>query len=94
MDLVEDIQAKGCEVMVHRFSRGLNREQGRYLEALALRSTRLGGRLVNLKEEKPGKIISDSIELQMAMGAQVLWEGSRTFGRQSSQVKIFSEFIQ
>ena len=63
-------------------------------QRMALRSTRLGGRLVNLKEEKPGKIISDSIEVQMAMGAQVLWEGSRTFGRQSSQVKIFSELIQ
>ena len=93
MDRIEEIKAKGFEVIVHRFSRGLNRKQGQYLEALALRSTRLGGRLVNLKEEKPGKIISDSIELQMAMGAQVLWEGSRTFGRQSSQVKIFSDFI-
>ena len=87
MDLVEDIQAKGCEVMVHRFSRGLNREQGRYLEALALRSTRLGGRLVNLKEERPKGSTQDSIEQQMLMGALVLWEGSRTFGRQSSQVE-------
>ena len=94
MDRIEEIKAKGFEVIVHRFSRGLNRKQGQYLEALALRSTRLGGRLVNLKEEKPGKIISDSIELQMAMGAQVLWEGSRTFGRQSSQVKILSELMQ
>ena len=46
MDKVEEIEAKGFEVMVQRFSTGLNKEQGRYLEALALRSTRLGGRLV------------------------------------------------
>lgn len=86
MDKVEEIEAKGFEVMVQRFSTGLNKEQGRYLEALALRSTRLGGRLVNLKEEHPKGSSLDSIEQYMLMGALVLWEGSRTFGRQSSQV--------
>ena len=91
MDLVEEIQAKGCEVIVHRFSRGLNKEQGRYLEALALKSTRLGGRLVNLKEERPKESSQVSIEQQMLMGALVLWEGSRTFGRQPSQVRKYSE---
>ena len=39
---------------VHKFAMGISKDQARYLEALALRATRLGGNLANLKEEKVG----------------------------------------
>ena len=41
---------------VHKFAMGISKDQARYLEALALRATRLGGNLANLKEEKVGSI--------------------------------------
>ena len=56
--------------------------QGRYLEALALRATRLTGNITNLKEEKPKSEIKVSLLGQQLMGTQVLWEASRTFGQQ------------
>ena len=40
---------------VHKFAMGISKDQARYLEALALRATRLGGNLANLKEEKVGR---------------------------------------
>ena len=42
-------------VQVHKFAMGISKDQARYLEALALRATRLGGNLANLKEEKVGR---------------------------------------
>ena len=42
------------QLQVHKFAMGISKDQARYLEALALRATRLGGNLANLKEEKVG----------------------------------------
>ena len=95
MDRIEDIQEAGREVYIHRFSRGLNRDQGRYLEALALRATRLGGHLTNLKEERPrGGDPGAPAALHQLMGTQVLWEASRTFGQQGEDIVRSGAFLQ
>ena len=51
-DRIEAVQRRGGAVEVHKFAMGISKDQARYLEALALRATRLGGNVTNLKEEK------------------------------------------
>ena len=51
-DKIEAVQRRGGTVEVHKFAMGISKDQARYLEALALRATRLGGNVTNLKEEK------------------------------------------
>ena len=51
-DRIEAVQRRGGRVEVHKFAMGISKDQARYLEALALRATRLGGNVTNLKEEK------------------------------------------
>ena len=51
-DRIEAVQRRGGTVEVHKFAMGISKDQARYLEALALRATRLGGNVTNLKEEK------------------------------------------
>ena len=81
MDRIDEIQRRGGEVLVHRWARGVNRVQGRYVEALALRATRLAGNLTNLKEEKPRGAEGETPELHRLMGTVVLWEAARSFGQ-------------
>ena len=57
-DRIEAVQRRGGAVEVHKFAMGISKDQARYLEALALRATRLGGNVTNLKEEKVREGIS------------------------------------
>ena len=97
MDVLAKIKEKGCEVHIHRFSIGVNRDQGKYLEALSLRATRLGGNITNLKEEKPRdhvpggtkvrvEDLKATTSLEQLLGTLVLWEASRTFGKEQEGV--------
>jgi hypothetical protein len=92
-DRIERVERRGGEVVIHRFLEGINRDQSRFLEALALRATRLAGNVANLKEEKvrgaAGGADSTPFAQQLA-GTLVLWEASLTLGRPAPPRKVWT----
>ena len=82
-DAIEGVVRRGAAVEIHQWAAGAGKQQARYLEALALRATRLAGNVTNLKEEKvrvpPGCRGMTPFAQQLA-GTLVLWEMSATLG--------------
>merc|ERR1719319_1226432 len=79
-DRIKALRAAGSEVVIHRVADGLTKDQAKYIEAIALRATRLGG---NLREEKVRLARGSTAMLPFAQqlaGTMVLWEASKSLG--------------